>query len=100
MKRYTSENVKDVFNFRVNKEFLYEDDFDLLYTAERLTKNLFVVYFEWLDGKTHSSYYNVQEVLTYLNDGSWLVEGVDFPIEEEPTELTDDEKWFLDYLGF
>ena len=81
MKRYNKKNVPSVFNFKVSPKHLNEDDLDLLYTCERERPNAFIVYYEL--GSVQSVMYSQSEVLEYLNDRSWLIEGIDFEVEEE-----------------
>ena len=82
-------NVPCVFNFKVNGKYLNKGDFDLIYTAERYNDNNHLIHF-MLDGEYDCKLYATKEVSKYINDGSWLIESIDYLPTE--VELEDCEK--------
>lgn len=81
MRKYTKDSLPFILNFKVNKEYLYPDDKDYIYTLLRIHDDLFVVHW-YENGIRKGKQYRMNEVLEYLNDHSWLVEFVDY----QPTE--------------
>ena len=82
--RMSRRNIPSVFNFKVNPRLLYEDDFDLVYTAEKdSVGDLWVVYWEDpVDCRVKNTLYNTKDVLNALNTYDWLLEYEDY----EPTD--------------
>ena len=101
--KYTKRNLPSVFNFKVNPCHLHPDDWDLLFTLEKdSVGNVWICYWvDPIDKRVKTTLYNTKEVLEFVNGYSWLVEGVDFPIDTEDFEVKESEnQYYHDHLGY